>query len=87
MLSPLNTTRATHAYFVGSWERVLIEIFFEGADMNGLSARVEAHRELSERYPGRVLSLTVVRQGSRIPESEIRAEASRIVKQLAPKTQ
>jgi hypothetical protein len=83
----LATVRSSKSYFIGTWDRVLIEVFFESATPDGLQARLEAHKALYQRFPDRVLSLTVIRAGARLPDSEIRAEASRIVKQLAPRTQ
>ncbi len=87
MLTTLTTVRASKAYFVGTWDRVLLEVFFENATSEGLLARLDAHKALYQRYPDRVLSLTVIRAGAKLPEGDIRAEASRIVKQLAPRTQ
>lgn len=87
MSTSLTTVRADKAYFVGTWERVLLEVFFEGASSEGFLARIDAHRLLYQQYPDRVLSLSVIRAGSRLPEGDLRSEASRIMKQLAPRTQ
>jgi len=74
-------------FVVATWDRVLLEAFSGGVTLESLRARAEAHRQLYDRHPGRVLSLTVARNGIRLPEAEVRSEAVRVMKQIGPKTE
>jgi hypothetical protein len=86
-VNSFTTVRAGENYHVATWDRVLIEVLMEGVTIEALKARLDAHRKLYDKYPDRVLSLSVVPAGVNLPDSELRKESGRVVKMLAPRTQ